>query len=245
MHLVPQTVVHNSVPRLITNILNPNPYGKDNRFPLSTNRSSTINYTHPSPPASIKDSLQFIWTGENDLSKQTDAFWDGDPRNAKFISSITYRITRNAEYLIEKGAPYVFVANIYPKHRAPVTTSYLCSDGGCIDAWGEIIDSASAALKTKLSQSKYAHKFIYYDVYNYMISLMENINQYGLTESLASFCDGDSSDPNQKWDTCFDATYTWEGARKFYWMNYIQPTTQVHKLIAQDMHATINKFFGI
>ncbi|KAI0457197.1 hypothetical protein F5B21DRAFT_99830 [Xylaria acuta] len=203
------------------------------------------NYTHPSPPASIKKSLHFIWTGENDLSKNTDAFWEGDPRNAEFVGNISHRITWNAEYLIEKGAPYVFVANIYPKHRAPVATTYLCQDGGCIDTWGSIIESANDALKTKLSQSKYASKFIYYDVYSYMVSLMENKDRYGLTESLASYCDGDSNDPNQKWDTCIAGSYTWEGAQKFYWMNYIQPSTRVHGLIAQDMHATINKFFGI
>lgn len=203
------------------------------------------NYTQPSPPASIKNSLHFIWTGENDLSKHTDAFWEGDPQNAEFVRQIAYRITWNAEYLIEKGAPYVFVANIYPKHLAPVTKKYLCPDGGCVDTWGRIIESANAALKTKLSESEHASKFIYYDVYSYMISLMENKDRLGLTESLASYCDGDPNDPNHKWDTCFDGTYAWTGAKTFYWMNYIQPTTQVHEMIAQDMRATIDKFFRI
>ncbi|KAI1328376.1 hypothetical protein F5Y16DRAFT_369530 [Xylariaceae sp. FL0255] len=203
------------------------------------------NYTYPTAPSSIKESLQFIWTGQNDLTKHTDAFWEGDPQNAAFIANISERITWNAEYLVEQGAPYVFVANIYPKHRAPVTTVYLCQDGGCVDTWGSIIESANDALKTSLSKSKHASKFIYYDVYSYMNDLMDNKDQYGFTESLASFCDGDASDPNQKWDTCIAGSYTWEGAQKFYWMNYIQPTTAVYKLIAQDMQATINKFFGL
>ncbi|KAJ3571849.1 hypothetical protein NPX13_g5243 [Xylaria arbuscula] len=203
------------------------------------------NYTHPSPPESIKDSLQFIWTGENDLSAHTDAFWEGDPRNAEFIGNISHRITWNAEWLIEHGAPYVFVANIYPKHRAPVTTTYLCPDGGCIDTWGSIIESANSAIEAKLSASKYASKFIYYDVYSFMVNLMENKDRYGLTESLSSYCDGDANDPNQKWDTCIAGSYVWEGAEKFFWMNYIQPTTHVHKLIAQDMQATIARFFGL
>lgn len=202
------------------------------------------NYTKPAP-SSIKQSLQFIWTGENDLSKHTDAFWEGDPQNAAFASNISQRITSNAEYLIEKGAPYVFVANIYPKNLAPVTTKYLCSDGGCVDTWGTIIQNANTAIQTSLSKSKYASKFIYYDVYTYMVNLMADKDTYGLTESLASYCDGDASDSNEKWDTCIAGSYTWEGATKFFWMNFIQPTTTVHQLIAKDMKATIDKFFNV
>ncbi|KAI1270822.1 hypothetical protein F5Y07DRAFT_406829 [Xylaria sp. FL0933] len=203
------------------------------------------NYTHPSPPSSIKSSLQFIWTGQNDLTKHTDAFWEGDPQNAQFVANISHRITWNAEYLIDQGAPHVFVANIYPKHRAPVTTTYLCQDGGCLNTWGNIIENANAAIKTKLSQSRHASKSIYYDVYSFMVNLVDNKDQHGLTESLASYCDGDPSDPNCKWDTCIGGSYTWEGARKFYWMNYIQPTTYVYQLIAQDMHAAIDEFFRV
>ena len=73
------------------------------------------NYTKPTP-SSIKTSLQFIWTGQNELSSETDAFWQGDPKNAYFASNMSSRIVNNAEYLISKGAPAVFIANIYPKH---------------------------------------------------------------------------------------------------------------------------------
>ena len=82
------------------------------------------------------------------------------------------------------------------------------------------------------------------DVYGFMTQLMTNKDQYGLTESLASYCDGDPNDPNQKWDTCIGGSYVWEGAEKFYWMNYIQPSAHVHRLIAGDMKATIDRFFG-
>ena len=154
------------------------------------------------------------------------------------------RITSNAEYLISNGAPYVFVANIYPKHKAPVTTTYLCQDGSCVDTWGDIIQSANNAIKASLSKSKYSSKFIYYDVFGYMMQLMANKDQYGLTESLSYYCDGDATDPNEKWDECIAGSYTWEGAEKFYWMNYIQPTAHVHRLIASDMKATIDRFFS-
>ena len=43
------------------------------------------NYTNPAPK-SIKNSLQFIWTGENDLSEHTDAFWESDPKNDEFAT---------------------------------------------------------------------------------------------------------------------------------------------------------------
>ena len=202
------------------------------------------NYTNPAP-ASIASSLHFIWTGLNDVSQHTDAFWEGDPKNADFANQMASRITSNAEYLIAKGAKYVFVANIYPKHKAPVTTTFLCKDGSCIDTWGNVIEAANNAIKAKLSQSKYSKQFIYYDVFNYMMNLMANKDQYGLTESLASYCDGDASDPNEKWDVCIAGSYVWQGAEKFYWMNYIQPSAHVHRLIAGDMKATIDRFFGL
>ena len=177
-------------------------------------------------------------------SEHTDAFWEGDPKNAEFADEISNRIMWNAEHLINHGAPYVFVANIYPKNKAPVTTTYLCQDGSCIDTWGSIIQSANAAIKAKLSKSKHSSKFIYYDVYDFMVNLMKNKDTFGLTESLSSFCDGDTTDPNQKWDTCIAGSYVWEGAEKFYWMNYIQPSAHVHRLIAADMKSTIDRFFG-
>ncbi len=71
---------------------------------------------------------------------------------------------------------------------------------------------------------------------------MEYKDNYGLTQSLSDFCDGDAK--VAKWDECIAGSYVWEGAEKFFWMNYVQPTTHVHRLIAQDMKRTIDKFFG-
>ena len=196
------------------------------------------NYTHPHPPSNIKNSLQFIWTGQNDLSIHTDAFWEGDPKNSDFATAMAQKITWHAEYLIKKGAPYVLVANIYPKHKAPVTTTYLCPDGSCIDTWGNVISAANAALKARLANSTVADKIIYYDVYSYMMQLMANKDSYGLTQSLSDYCDGDAK--VAKWDECIAGDYVWEGAEKFYWMNFIQPTAHVHRLIAADMKRVID-----
>lgn len=198
------------------------------------------NYTHPRAPASIKESMQFIWTGQNDLSKHTDAFWEGDAQNAAFAEDIAQKVAWHAEYLIKKGAPVVLVANIYPKHKAPVTTTYLCPDGGCVDTWGNVISAANTALKNRLSNSTYANKIIYYDVYSYMMQLMADKDKYGLTQSLSDFCDGDAA--VAKWDECIKGSYVWEGAEKFYWMNYIQPTAHVHRLIAADMKGAVDRW---
>ena len=199
------------------------------------------NYTNPTP-SSIKTSLQFLWTGQNELSVHTDAFWEGDPTNAEFASQMAQRITRNAEHLVAEGAPYVFIPNIYPKHKAPVTIKYLCPDGGCVETWGKIIQNANTALKNSLAKSKHGDKFIYYDVYSYMMNLMENKDSQGLIQPLTDYCDGDPAEA--KWDTCISGSYVWEGAEKFFWMNFIQPTAHVHRLIAADMKATIDRFFG-
>lgn len=203
------------------------------------------NYTRSGAPSNIKNAMQFIWTGENDLSEHTDAFWEGDPRNAYFASNMSDRITYNAEHLIEMGAPYVVVANIYPKHRAPVTTKYLCSDGSCVDTWGSVIQTANDAIEQGLKNSKYASQLIYYDVFSFMIDVMDNKDSHGLTQPLTYYCDGDNTDPNFKWSECIAGSYVWEGATEFYWMNYIQPTTGVHKLIAADMKTTIDTFLGM
>ena len=199
------------------------------------------NYTQPRQD--IHGAMQFIMVGENDLSAHTDAFWEGDPKNADFADEIASKLSEYAEYLIGQGAPYVFVSNIYPKHKAPVTITYLCSDGGCVDTWGNVIRAANSAIRQKLAASVHANKIIYYDLFGYMMNLMEHKDSFGLTQSLSDFCDGDAK--VAKWDQCIGGSYVWEGAQKFYWMNYIQPTTHVHRLIAMNMKATIDTFFSV
>lgn len=75
-------------------------------------RNEYIGQAHPN----IKNALEFIWTGENDLSVHTDAFWEGDSKNADFATQISTRILAEAEYLASKGAPYVMVANVRMTH---------------------------------------------------------------------------------------------------------------------------------
>lgn len=203
-----------------------------------------LNYTKSGAPAGIKQSLPFIWTGLNDIvGPHFDAYYSGDPRNAFLNGNMSARILADAEHLISLGAPYVFVANIYPKHLAPVTKKYLpgCSTGGCVQSFGEGISAANTAIQKSLAGSKYAKQLIYYDVYSFMIKLMNNKNSYGFTQSLSDYCDGES---DAMWQKCISGSYVWQGAEAFFWMNYIQPTTHVNRLIGADMKSTIDKFLG-
>ncbi|QIW95228.1 hypothetical protein AMS68_000746 [Peltaster fructicola] len=198
------------------------------------------NYTQQ-PNNNIKNSLQFIWIGENDVSMHTDAFWQGDPKNADFAKQYSSRVTAEAEYLVSQGAPYVFVANIYPKHLAPVTKTYLCPDGSCVSTWGAIIQQANDALEQSLAASPSASKFIYYDANAYITALLNTKDYWGLSAPANVFCDGGEGN---EWDTCISGSYVWQGATKFFWMNYIQPTTTVHHMIAVNMKERINEFFA-
>lgn len=199
------------------------------------------NYT-VSPNNNIKNSMQFIWIGENDLSMHTDAFWTGDSHNSDFATQYATRVAAEAEYLVAQGAPYVFVANIYPKHLAPVTTAFLCQDGSCVEPWGQIIQEANNALKYKLGNSTNNSKFIYHDTFTFMTELLSVKKYFGFTAPASQYCDGDPA--VAQWNTCISQGVSWAGADPFFWMNYIQPTSRVHKMIAEDMKTLIDAFLA-
>jgi phospholipase/lecithinase/hemolysin len=170
----------------------------------------------------VKNAMQFIWVGQNDLSLHTDAFWLGDPRNAQFSASYSSKIAASVQTLLNAGAPYVFVANIYPKHLAPVTPKYLCgTNTGCVSTWGKVIQNANSALEASLK--KFGSKVIYYDVYGFMTGLLDAAPAKGFTKSLANFCDGDG---DAMWDDCMVGG----NAEEFFWMNFEQPTARVHEV---------------
>ena len=199
------------------------------------------NYTSTGSPG-LSSSLAFMWAGQNDLSKHTDAFWLGDSQNANFATNFASITAQNVQTLINAGAQTIMVANIYPKHLAPVTTVYLCGTSqSCIDTWGQVIQEANSQLQSTLASlaASTGVKIIYYDSFGFLTNLMANKDQYGFTESLSYFCDGDSSDPNQKWDECWDATTYTLPAPGFFWVNYVQPTTEVYRLMGRDMAKTV------
>jgi phospholipase/lecithinase/hemolysin len=194
------------------------------------------NYTASGNPK-IQNSLGFVWVGQNDLSKHTDAFWGGDPQNSQFASNFSSKTSAAVSKLLNAGAPYVLVANIYPKHLAPVTPAYLCGTStSCVQTWGQVIQQANSALQTSLAQ--FGSKVIYYDVFGFMVNLLNNAAANGFTQPLTSFCDGDG---DANWQACM---VNGQGST-FFWMNWEQMTTRVHGLVAADMKKTIDSHLGL
>ena len=198
---------------------------------------------------SASQSLGFIWAGENDVSKHTDAFWLGDPHNSQFATDLSSYTSSAVQKLLDLGMPTVLVANIYPKHIAPVTATYLCggTNNDCTKTWGQVISNANAQLKSTLS-SKFGSKVIYYDSFAYISNLAANAPSYGFTQPLSKICDG-QGDAN--WNECMQTSKGADGSTQivgwnsFFWMNFVQPTTRVHQLIGKDMAATAKAALGL
>jgi phospholipase/lecithinase/hemolysin len=195
------------------------------------------NFTSSGAP-SAKQSLGFIWAGQNDLSAHTDAFWLGDPHNADFAAQLAALTIASVAKLLGAGVPYVLVANVYPKHLAPVTAKYLCgaAANACVTTWGQVIGQANAALKSGLA--KFGGRVIYYDSFGFLTGLLADASAHGFTKPLTSFCDGNG---DAAWKDCMVDGH----APEYFWMNFVQPTTRVHQLIATDMMKTVRAHFGL
>jgi phospholipase/lecithinase/hemolysin len=182
-------------------------------------------------------SLGFIWVGQNDLSMHTDAFWEGDPLNTDFAKTAAEKTSAAVKQLLDAGMGHVLVANIYPKHLAPVTATYLCGKNTqCVDTWGNVISAANTAIKDSLA--KFGDKAIYYDSFSFVKSILDNASTHGFTAPLTDICDGQG---DRTWNDCMvDGN-----VGKYFWMNFVQPTTRAHELIAQDMKVTIDKHLGL
>lgn len=197
------------------------------------------NYTSAGA-ALASSSLGFVWIGENDLSVHTDAFWLDDPQNAAFSANISSRIASQVQRLFDLGMPNVFVANIYPKHIAPVTKEYLCgTNTQCVDTWGTIITNANAAIESALKALPNGDKVIYYDVQKYVEYVFGSAELHGFTatDSTTVYCDGDG---DAIWKDCMEDG----NGPKFMWMNFVQPTTHFHWYIGHDMKNKVLKYFG-
>ena len=198
----------------------------DNTYSASPAKSPSLidqitNYTGHSH-SNVKNTLEFIWVGQNDLSLHTDAFYLSDSANGHFYSNFSSRTVSSVQNLLNAGAPYVFVANIYPKHLAPVTPRYLCgTNTECVTAWGQVIQAANSALQASLKH--FGNKVIYYDVYEFMTCLLDNAAANGFTKPLTDYCDGDG---DAMWTDCMVDGH----AREYFWMNFEQPTRRVHQV---------------
>jgi len=181
--------------------------------------------------------MAHIWVGQNDLSKHTDAFWEGVPANTNFANDFATKTASLVKTLLDAGAPCIFVSNIYPKHLAPFTKTYLCgTNTDCVTTWGKVIESSNSALKSLLAQ--FGKKVIYYNSYTFLVNLQNSAVAHGFAQPLTYYCDGDSA---AKWQDCMvDHNYN-----TYFWMNFEQPTSRVHQLIAADMKSIIDQHFGL
>lgn len=214
-----------------------------------------------------KDALHFLWIGANDMLAAFDGEWGGTigpddaTLNDAFAGNISTKIPDLITTLFDAGAPYVFVANLYPKNLAPIWPAYLGENTTSQwDALGTAISAANTALETALKTlpSQYADKVIYYDAYTFMSNLYNNPGDLfpNIKDSNGwpSFCDGDLEESEfmlsindteidgvritKNWDYCV----TLKHGDEWFWMQYLDPTTHVHQLVAKDMEDTVSKF---
>ena len=204
-----------------------------------------------------KAALHFLWIGNN------DADMVGFYQQEAFTKNLTTGMTKVVSQLLDAGAPYVFVPNIYPKQLAPITPKYYgWTTQAQQDAFGTFIRNANTALKTALEGiPNSSNKVIYYDANAFLTSVWNNAASYGLTNAkdtngMPAFCDGDPDQTssvkaaiaggsiNQKdknnWGLCVDD----HQADTWYWMQYLDMTSRVHELLAGDMNKAIEEHFA-
>ena len=66
-----------------------------------------------------KEALHFLWIGNNDVNMET-MIQKGDD----FATAYADKISEQVKTLIDAGAIYIFVVNIYAKHLSPVVPNY-------------------------------------------------------------------------------------------------------------------------
>lgn len=145
------------------------------------------------------------------------------------------KISAQVKTLIDAGAPAVFVPGLYPKHISP-SKEFYAADQAQFDTLGKAISDANDAIAKELAQ--YGDKAIYYDAFTKMLNDWNSHSELGITKVGNEFCDGFSQ---FDWDLCVVD----QQGNTFYWMQYLDPTTRVHKLLATDMYSTLQSHYGV
>ncbi|CAF9924415.1 hypothetical protein IMSHALPRED_006185 [Imshaugia aleurites] len=213
-----------------------------------------------------KHALHFLWIGNNDISVAYEGIWGGNiavdnpTLNADFATNISTKIPDLVTTLLAAGAPYVFVANLYPANLAPLLPNFLAVNTTAEwAALGAAIAGANTALEAALKALPGADQVIYYDAYTFLSDLYNDPGDDAFpnirdTNGWPSFCDGDKEETEyvlsingtvvdgveitDNWDYCF----TLKHGDEWYWMEYRDPTSYVHQLVAQDMAKTVKGF---
>lgn len=191
--------------------------------------------------SSMDKTFFFLWTGNNDALPYKHIFFGGD--NSGFATQLAQKIADQAKTLVDAGAGGVLVPNVYPRHLAPVVATYFTNSSSDVDSYGEAIKAANTALESNLKPL--GNKVLYYDAFTFMSNLWQNAGSSGFThtEKFADFCDGaklEAVPGTTNWDLCQKEHH----ANDFYWMQFLDPTTKVHQMLADDMAKAVNGHFG-
>lgn len=186
------------------------------------------NYTsNASTKAKINSTLHFLWIGANDINLyhiNVDS-----STNPSFASAMASRMKSLVQTLVDDGAKYIVVPNLYPKQISP-SSEFYANTATRITNLGLAIDQANSAIKTSLAT--FGSKVVYVDVNAYMKYVWSNHTTYGITHVGGEFCDGYSQ---ADWNLCVVQKH----GNTFYWMQYLDMTTYVHSWIANYMFAAI------
>ncbi|KAI9668811.1 MAG: hypothetical protein M1831_000880 [Alyxoria varia] len=203
------------------------------------------NYTSGNYQSDVGNTLHFLWIGNNDVLPflPDHIFFGSSDSNEKFASDLADKITEAVEKLIHAGAGSVFLPNIYPRQEAPVTRAYFTNDTSDVHSYADTIDKANTNLKSNVA--KFGDKVIYHDVNGFMKALWSNADAFGFTHTdlFKDYCDGAINQAvagESNWDLCQKD----QKANEFYWMQFLDPTTKVHEMIAEDMAQAVKGHFS-
>lgn len=186
------------------------------------------NYTsHATYNANIAKNLHFLWIGANDINLLHINV--GSTNNSKFATQFSTQLASAVQTLLNDGAKYVFVPNLYPKQISP-SSEFYASTATQLANLGSAIEQANTAIEAALKP--FGAGVLYYDAYTTMMNIWNNHDSYNITHVGGEFCDGYSQ---ADWDLCVTEKKGYE----FYWMQYLDMTTYVHQFIAKDMFAKI------
>jgi cholinesterase len=214
----------------------------DNDFTQSTakapsSKDQIANYTANPRAASLGNSLHFLWIGANDMNLNHIATWSDD--NTAFGDKFASLLEGQIRTLLDAGAKYILVPNLYPKQISPSITFYASDAVGrarfrkAIEHANQQIERAIAALP-----SKDRAKVLEFDVYSLMMNLWNNAEAEGFSHARGGqFCDGFSQ---ADWDLCVTKGH----GDEFFWMQYLDMTTTVHRKIAHAMARVVREKWG-
>jgi len=214
----------------------------DNTYTQSTanapsSKDQIANYSATGDHSQIGQTLHFLWIGANDINLYHVGTSDGN-NNTGFANEMATMMTKQVQSLLDLGAGYVIVPNLYAKHISP-SSEFYAGTPDQVNNLGVAIALANTAIKEAFSTAfGTTGKVIYYDAYGFMVNLWNNAAAAGITMCGKHFCDGYSQ---ADWDLCVTQGH----GDEFYWMQYLDMTSHVHKLLAADMASAVKSHFGL